>query len=77
MTRTYAVGLTLLCIFWLVGAAPQVLAADPEYFEALNLMYFSKPTVLPDLSLPDVDGKEVSLRAFRGKVILLNFWTTW
>lgn len=29
----------------------------------------------PDFTLPDVDGREVSLRDFRGKVILLSFWS--
>ena len=77
MIRTYAASLTMLFTFWLVGGAPQALGADPEHFEALNLTHFSKPVVLPDVSLPDVDGKKVQLRVFRGKVILLNFWTTW
>jgi len=30
-----------------------------------------------DFTLPDLDGKQVSLRDFRGKVIFLNFWATW
>ena len=31
----------------------------------------------PAFSLHDVDGKQVSLNAFEGKVTLLNFWATW
>ena len=31
----------------------------------------------PSLSLPDLDGTEVSLDAMRGKIVLLNFWATW
>lgn len=30
-----------------------------------------------DFTLPDLNGKQVSLRDFRGKVIFLNFWATW
>ncbi len=30
-----------------------------------------------DFQLVDLDGKSVSLSAFRGKTVLLNFWTTW
>ena len=31
----------------------------------------------PDLSLPNLDGTQVSLEAMRGKIVLLNFWATW
>jgi peroxiredoxin len=31
----------------------------------------------PPFSLPDRDGKPVDLSAYRGKVVLLNFWATW
>ena len=29
----------------------------------------------PDFSLPDVEGKLVSLKSFKGKAILLSFWS--
>ena len=31
----------------------------------------------PDFTLKDVNGKDVTLSSFRGKVVLLNFWATW
>jgi thiol-disulfide isomerase/thioredoxin len=31
----------------------------------------------PDLKLKDLDGKDVSLSDYRGKVVFLNFWATW
>lgn len=31
----------------------------------------------PDFKLPDINGLNVRLSDFRGKVILLNFWATW
>jgi thiol-disulfide isomerase/thioredoxin len=31
----------------------------------------------PDLSLKDLDGKNVSLADYKGKVVFLNFWATW
>ena len=31
----------------------------------------------PDLTLKDLDGKDVSLASLKGKVVLVNFWATW
>lgn len=31
----------------------------------------------PELALPDLQGKTVSLSALRGKPVLVNFWATW
>jgi cytochrome c biogenesis protein CcmG/thiol:disulfide interchange protein DsbE len=31
----------------------------------------------PDFTFPDLDGKEISLSEFRGKVVLVNIWATW
>jgi len=30
-----------------------------------------------DFTLPDLQGKDVVLSSFRGKVVFLNFWATW
>ena len=38
------------------------------------------PTVgalAPDLTLPNLNGDEVTLSGLRGKPVLLNFWTSW
>jgi len=44
--------------------------ATAEASEAIN-----KPE--PDLTLKDLDGKDVSLAQYKGKVVLVNFWATW
>lgn len=30
-----------------------------------------------DFTLPDLNGKQVSLKDYHGKVVFLNFWATW
>ena len=36
-----------------------------------------KPVPAPDFQLSTLEGKPVRLSDYRGKVVLLNFWTTW
>ncbi len=31
----------------------------------------------PEFTLPNLEGEQVSLSDLRGKVVFLNFWTTW
>jgi thiol-disulfide isomerase/thioredoxin len=31
----------------------------------------------PEISLPDANGKEISLSSFRGKYVLVDFWASW
>ena len=33
--------------------------------------------VASDFTLKNLDGREVNLRQFRGKYLLINFWATW
>lgn len=49
---------------------------DKEDAEDLNTdIDVGKPA--PDFTLKDLDGKEVSLSDYRGKIVLINFWATW
>jgi peroxiredoxin len=33
--------------------------------------------IAPDFSLPDVNGKTISLSSFKGKYVLIDFWASW
>jgi len=35
------------------------------------------PVTAPDFTLPDTSGQLVSLRSFRGKYVLVDFWASW
>lgn len=34
-------------------------------------------TMAPDFTMPDVNGKPVSLSSFKGKYVLVDFWASW
>ena len=37
----------------------------------------AQETVAPQFALKDINGRTVRLSAYRGKVVLINFWATW
>ena len=43
----------------------------------LVIRFVRDPDPAPDLKTTDVNGNELSLEAYKGKVVLLNFWATW
>ena len=70
-------GLAVLLCLWLVGSVGGVQVADADPLEAAQLKRLPRAVSLPAVSLPDLEGKQVSLRSFQGQVVLMNFWTTW
>ena len=42
---------------------------------ALRPDYAGQNRLVPDFELPDLDGKKVKFSSFRGRTVILNFWT--
>ena len=60
--------------------APQAAqsAVNPLSTGPMTTFVFKKEReVLPDIAFLDADGKNVSLKDWRGKTVLLNLWATW
>lgn len=51
--------------------------AKIDFWTALFIVQFEKKEQAPHFTLKDLNGKEVKLEDYRGKVIFLNFWATW
>jgi cytochrome oxidase Cu insertion factor (SCO1/SenC/PrrC family) len=51
-------------------------AAAPD-FAALQVQPYDPPKPAPAFALSDLEGRQVRLEDFRGKALLLFFWTTW
>jgi len=45
--------------------------------EKITLRFFRNPAPAPVFTARDLDGTPISTSAFRGKVVLINFWATW
>ena len=62
---------------------PEVRIADlenvsiPELMDALDIYRVEDPWEAPDFDLDSLSGQRGSLSQYRGKYVLLTFWTTW
>jgi thiol-disulfide isomerase/thioredoxin len=55
----------------------QLQQLQPQQQQQPVIRFVRDPDPAPDLKAKDVNGKELSLEAYKGKVVLLNFWATW
>jgi cytochrome c biogenesis protein CcmG/thiol:disulfide interchange protein DsbE len=63
--------LTLLLLLCLPILAPAQQGNEPV------IRFVRNPDPAPDFKLNSLDGKPLTLAAFQGKVVFLNFWATW
>lgn len=67
----------LLAAFFLGGAPADARAASVDLKLIPKLQELKDRPAAPDFTLAGADGRKVSLKDFRGKVVFLNFWATW
>jgi len=58
----------LVRLFWVAAIALLVYGVHYTFF---------RPKPMPEVTLADLSGKQVSLSDYEGMVIVLNFWATW
>jgi peroxiredoxin len=72
-TMIALVFLSLVPSLWAEPPAPELV----RLFTRAGLKAEKDLKVLPDFTAPLQDGRKVSLRDYRGKVVFLNVWATW
>ncbi len=55
----------------------QTEADIPSLMKSMDIQLITEPVEVPDFTLPSLDGRQVSLSQYKGKIVLLSFWTTW
>ncbi len=51
--------------------------SDQDLMASMRIARPVRQVKAPDFMLRDLEGKAVRLSGLRGKVVLVNFWTTW
>lgn len=64
------------CLLLLIAMGPSLPGSTADGISPLNSNNIVNSKA-PDFTLKDMNGKIVSLSAFKGKVVLLNFFATW
>lgn len=64
----------LVCVVAALGLSffPRAAAAQLPV-----IRFVRNPDPAPDFKVKDIDGNDLSVGAYKGKVVLLNFWATW
>jgi len=68
---------TLLAASFLAGVLHPAPSAPADYKSVPKLQGMKERMDAPDFTLANADGRKVSLKDYRGKVVFLNFWATW
>ena len=72
--------LLILFLVMLVASESSIMSAEKEpinYKLVPNLQQMSDQSAAPQFTLPTLEGGKVSLKDFRGKLLMLNFWASW
>ena len=69
--------LTLVFVFFNPYIFEDRASGDTHFIESLSLVRFDEKVKAQNFALKDLNGNEVHLEGYRGKVIFLNFWATW
>ena len=70
-------GVLQISVSYLLSAEKQTSSKRVNYKLVSNLQEIKDPSPASGFTLPDLERGKVSLKDFRGKLVMLNFWASW
>ena len=77
LTVNFAIFIDALGSLIALSRAPPSAQAKVDYKAVPILQPMKEVAPTPEINLATPDGKKISLKDFRGKVVMLNFWASW
>ena len=75
MKKVVLIILTVVVLIGITIYADRATRVSSAGFKHVDSSLAGKPA--PELKLKDLNGKDVALADFKGKVVFVNFWATW
>jgi len=75
MKKVVLIILTVVVLIGITIYADRATRVSSAGFKHVDASLAGKPA--PELKLKDLNGKDVALADFKGKVVFVNFWATW
>jgi peroxiredoxin len=73
---SFLIALLLIAVFFVLYKGNSSGSSEDSYFRRAKIHKFEKKQSA-HLELKDMDGENIRLKDYQGKVVLLNFWATW
>jgi cytochrome oxidase Cu insertion factor (SCO1/SenC/PrrC family) len=67
----------VIFVIWTSFALLESVQSTTDPFSAAGVLKFKEKISAPEFEITDIEGNRANLKHYRGKVVLLDFWTTW
>jgi cytochrome oxidase Cu insertion factor (SCO1/SenC/PrrC family) len=67
----------VIFVIWTSFALLESVHSTTDPLSAAGVLKFKEKISAPEFVTTDIEGNRVNLKNYRGKVVLLDFWTTW
>jgi len=75
--RRYVISFSILVLFLFLASMANSDKGTEDYLGRMGVARVKENIDAPHFILPDLEKRKRSLREFKGKFVILNFWATW
>ncbi|MFQ5771877.1 MAG: hypothetical protein ACE5HX_15185 [bacterium] len=69
--------LIIIFAIWFIFSSSESVHTAKDPVSAAGFLKFKDKRRAPGFTVEDLEGKRINLEDFRGKTVMLDFWTSW